>query len=200
MKIPFPSRPANAGFTLVELMVSMALLGMMTVALLSSHLLGLRMFNISATKLGASEGARKALSRVRDDIRTAKMLYVGTGDASAFTRADLGDPREGNALQIYPTASTNTFVRYYLDADSQALCRVASAAATPEIIANFITNTVPFRAEDYAGNVLTTDFNNRIVLMQLDFYQWQFPVASAGVGAFYDYYHLQTRMTRRTIE
>jgi hypothetical protein len=36
--------------------------------------------------------------------------------------------------------------------------------------------------------------------MMLDFYQWEFPVAQAGAGAFYDYYHLQTRMTRRTIE
>jgi hypothetical protein len=68
------------------------------------------------------------------------------------------------------------------------------------VVARFVTNQVGFAAEDYAGNVLNTDQNNRVVRMNLQFYQWEFPVARAGAGAYYDYYQLQTRMTRRTIE
>jgi hypothetical protein len=108
--------------------------------------------------------------------------------------------RQGNALQIYPTTATNTYARSYMDTQAQELKRVVAGSTTAVVISQFITNQVAFAAEDYAGNVLTTDQNNRVIRMSLQFYQWEFPVARAGVGAYYDYYPLQTRMTRRTIE
>ncbi len=190
----------QAAFTLAEVMTTMAIFSLVMIGVIYSHVFGLRMFNITATKLGASQGARSALDRVRDDIRSAKVLYVGNGDNTGFTNVTGTNPREGNALQIYPTASTNLFTRYDLDLSDQKLKRVDNGNGPPLVIAPYITNTVPFRAEDYAGNELTSDINDRVVHMTLDFYQWEFPVAQAGVGAFYDYYQLQTRMTRRTIE
>jgi hypothetical protein len=57
-----------------------------------------------------------------------------------------------------------------------------------------------FRAEDFRGNILTNDRNNRVIRMMLEFYQWEYPIASAGPGGMYDYYRLQTRITRRLIE
>ncbi|HYG34552.1 MAG TPA: prepilin-type N-terminal cleavage/methylation domain-containing protein [Clostridia bacterium] len=190
----------HAGFTITEIMVAMALLSLVIIAVIYSHVFGLRLFNITATKLSACQSARAALNRVRDDIRSGKLLYIGTGDNATFSCVPVNSPREGNALQIYPGVATNFFIRYYVDPSARALKRVASGSTNVEIVAPFITNQMVFRAEDYSGTTLTNDQNNRIIRMTLEFYQWQFPVAQAGVGAYYDYYHLQTRVARRTIE
>ena len=192
--------PARAAFTLVEIMTAMAVFSLVVIALVYSHLFGLRMFNITATKLSASTAARSALNRVRDDVRSGKLLYVGYGDNSGFTNIHGNNPREGNAIQIYPTTDTNSYIRYYLDASSQKLKRIATGSTQTEVIAPYVTNLVAFRAEDFAGNALTNDQNNRLVKMTLEFYQWEFPVAQIGAGAYYDYYRLQTKIARRTIE
>ena len=192
--------PGQAGFTLAEILTAMGLFSLVVAAMVYSQLVGMRMFNITATKLSASDNARKVLNCVGDDIRSSKMLDVGNGDNTCFTNIPLNGLRQGNALQIYPTAGTNVFIRYYLDTVSQSLKRTTNGSAQARVIARYLTNRIAFIAEDYAGRTLTNDQNNRVIRMVLDFYQWEFPVAQAGAGAFYDYYHLQTRITRRTIE
>ena len=64
----------------------------------------------------------------------------------------------------------------------------------------FMTNYFVFDAEDYLGNVLTNNSNNRIIHMTLQFSQWEYPVAGVGKGAMYDYYQLHTKVTRRAID
>ncbi len=189
---------ALAGATLVELMVTVALSGLMLMVVLGSHLLGLRMYNISATKLSASAGARQALDSVRRDVRSAKLLYVGMGGADWFSNAPAGSAQTGNALQIYPTVNTNVWMRYYLDGESKTLRRTTSSHSAPEVMARTVTNLMAFQAETHAGTVLTNNTNHRVVRMLLEFYQWEFPVAK--VGGHYDYYRLHTRVTRRAIE
>ena len=198
MKLPKPRKPSEIAFTLVEVLTAMAIFGLALAGLLSAHLMGLKMHNITATKLGATLNARAALNSVRNDIRGGKLLYVGNGDATHFENVTNGAPQEGNAVQIYPTVNTNVFVRYFLDATNKMLKRITSAGGHPELIANYITNTTLFRAEDFHGGVLTNEENHRVVRMVLEFYQWEFPVAK--VGSHYDYYRLQTRITRRAIE
>jgi len=189
-----------AAFTLTDIMMAMLVFSLVVVALVYTHLFSLRMFNITYTKLNASAGARKTLDLVRDEIRSGKTLYVGNGDNLGFTAIPDGAPQVGNALLIYPTPSTNTYVRYYLDPVAQDLKRVVAGSTQPSVIARSITNLLAFRAEDYAGNVLTNNQNNRVVSMTLEFYQWEFSGARNGAGAFFDYYRLQTRITRRAIE
>jgi hypothetical protein len=92
---------------------------------------------------------------------------------------------------------TNVWVRYFLDASSKTLRRTSSTEPT-RIISNYITNTIIFQAEDHVGTVLTNYTNHRVVRMLLEYYQWEFPVAK--VGGHYDYFRLQTRVTRRAIE
>jgi hypothetical protein len=140
------------------------------------------------------------LNCVRDDVRSGKILYVGNGSSTGFTHIALNSLHRGNALQIHPTTDTNVFIRYYLDLDSQSLQRTTSGSEQVQVLAPYLTNQIAFVAEDFAGRTLTNDQNNRVIKMVLDFYQWEFPVARVGGGAFYDYYHLQTRITRRTIE
>jgi prepilin-type N-terminal cleavage/methylation domain-containing protein len=190
----------RSGFSLTEILVSLAILGVATAALIIGQIYGMKMFNVTATKLGAAQGARTTLGVVRDDVRAGKMLYVGTGTGANFTNIVPGFPQEGNALRIFPTSDTNSHVTYYLDSSDQKLKRRFSGTGAIEVIAPYITNTAVFRAEDYAGNILTNAVNNRIIRMTLDFYQWEFPVAQAGVGSFYDHYRLQTRISRRAID
>lgn len=192
--------PGQAAFTLAEILTAMGLFSLVVVGVVFSQLVGMRMFNVTATKLSASDNARKVLNCVRDDVRSGKMLEVGNGDNTSFTNIPLNGLRQGNALQIYPTADTNVFIRYYLDPISQSLKRTTNGGTQARVIAPYLTNRIAFIAEDYAGHTLTNDQNNRVIRMVLDFYQWEFPVAQAGAGAFYDYYHVQTRITRRTIE
>jgi hypothetical protein len=190
----------GAAFTFVEIMTATGLFSLVVIGAVYSQLFGMRMFNITSTRLSASDSARKVLNCVRDDVRSGKLLYVGNGDGTHFTNITANALRQGSALQIHPTTDTNVFIRYYLDAGSQTLRRTASGGAQPKVLAPYLTNRIAFVAEDCTGHTLTNNQNNRVIRMTLDFYQWEFPVARAGEGAFYESYHLQTRITRRTIE
>ena len=207
MILPLPNsgpsrspRASQSAFTLAELMTAAGLFSLVVIGVVYAHLVGMRMFTITSTRLSASESARVVLNRVRDEIRSGKILEVGNGDSTHFTNIAFNGLRQGNALQINPTTDTNVFIRYFLDPASQCLMRTTSGAGQLEVLAPYLTNRIAFYAEDYAGHTLTNNSNNRVVRLVLDFYQWQFPVARVGAGAFYDYYHLQTRVTRRAIE
>ena len=82
---PARARRSSAAFTLGELMVAVALFSLTMTAAICSHLFGMRMFNVAATKLNESFSARAALNHVQDDIRECKLLYVGNGNEDAFT-------------------------------------------------------------------------------------------------------------------
>ena len=51
-----------------------------------------------------------------------------------------------------------------------------------------------FTAQDFSGNVLTNNQNNRVIHLTLEFYQ----PARFLLGA--DYYKLETSMTRRALQ
>jgi prepilin-type N-terminal cleavage/methylation domain-containing protein len=202
---PSPSHPAGStiqrrAFTLTETMVAMAVFAVCLVGVVSAHIFGLRMYNIAASKLSASDNSRKVTSLIRNEIRQAKLIEVGSGGDAGFTNAPDGGPQCGNALRIFPTTATNDYVLYYGNAADQTLRRLRSGAGAAAVIARYVTNQVLFQAEDYAGNVLTNDQNNRIISLRLEFWQWEFPVAQAGLGGWYDYNRLQTKTTRRAIE
>jgi hypothetical protein len=67
------------------------------------------------------------------------------------------------------------------------------------VIANAVSNQIVFRAEDFTGRLLSNNFNNRVISMELNFYQIQYPVTAVGPGNYYDFYRLRTRITRRTL-
>jgi hypothetical protein len=59
---------------------------------------------------------------------------------------------------------------------------------------------VVFTAEDAFGNVLSNNFNNRVIGVQLDFYH-DHPAGRPAQGGFlYDYYQIKTKVTRRALE
>lgn len=186
------SRSGNAAFTLPEIMIAMTIFLLVVMGVLTTHIFGLKMATVNQSKLMATQDAREALNRVRDDIRSGKIVYVGNGTESSFSRISANSPQQGNAILIHQTLNTNRFVQYFLDTSDETLKRRSSAGQVV-VVANFVTNLVPFRAENYLGQVLTNDQNNRVIRMNLEFYQWEFPEE-------YDYYGLQTKVTRRAIE
>jgi len=192
------TRNPRSAFTLTEVMIAAGLFLLVVVGSILAHVTGLRLCTITQTKLKATHTARAALNRTRDDIRSAIRIEVGNGTATNFSILSSNVLRQGNAVQIQPTSNTNIWVRYYLDTSDQTLKRVASGGAF-ESIANNITNKIPFAAEDYAGNVLTNDQNNRVIRMMLEIYQWEFASLNRGGSNSYDYYRVQTKIARRAL-
>jgi len=205
MKIPSHRGPFALGFrkafTLPEMMITLAIFSLVVIAGLYSHLLGLKMNTFVQTKLQATHKARAALNQTRDEVRSAQTVYVGWGGPTGFTNVPDGSNQQGNALQIYPTSVTNAYVRYYIDPVKLALNRVEVKAGRTNLqtIASDVTNTVAFRVEDYAGNILTNDENSRVICMTFEFYQFEFAVLQPGKRNFYDYYRLQTKVSRRAL-
>gem|GEM_PF-214871 len=190
-----------SAFTLPEMMITMAVFLLVVIGVISLTLFGLQLNRMMDVKLEATEDSRRALSQLIQDIQTAGVVEVGNGDASTFTEAAFNTPQEGNAIQIYPVKTdTNTFTRYFLDATDQELKRVSNSNSTPVLVSAWVTNTVVFTSEDFAGNILSNNFNNRVIGIDLEFYKLDNPLIEFGHGNYYDHYQLQTRVTRRALE
>ena len=82
-------------YTFTEVMVTMAVMMMVMAAVISCHLLGLRMYELTKAKLGASDDARKSIGLIISEVRSAKNVRVGSGDAAAFKEVDLDTPHIG---------------------------------------------------------------------------------------------------------
>jgi hypothetical protein len=193
-------RAFDSAFTITEMMISVGLFGLVVVGGISLHLLGLRMSTITDSKLKATQSARGALNSTRDEIRCAQSMLVGAGSQNGFVTVSGAGPRAGNALQIYPSSDTNIFIRYYLDPVEQTLRRWTSGSSTSSVVALFVTNAVAFTAEDFAGQTLTSDQNNAVIRMNLEFSQVAYSAMNAGGSNLVDSYRVQTKCTRRAIQ
>src|SRR5690242_18477093 len=180
-------RDPRAAFTITEMMIAGGLFSLVVIGTILSHVTGLKFCAITQTKLKATHTARAAVNRTREDIRSSTLVEVGNYIGNNFNYISSTNPRVGNAIQINPTSNTNNWIRYYVDLSDQTLKRVANNPASFETIASYITNKFPFAAEDYAGRVLTTDQNNRVIRMTLEFYQFEFASLNRGGSNSFDY-------------
>src|SRR5580698_2670856 len=68
----------SRGFTMVEMMMVVGIFLFTFVGvMLGVQIFGLRIYTLEATKLVATQGSRTALNAMRDQIRSAKTVYVG---------------------------------------------------------------------------------------------------------------------------
>lgn len=205
MKLPhLPALPAavrlRRAFTLAEMLVSMTLLTGVVTGVIYSHIMGGRLIQFAAAKLGASDASRVALSKLQDEIRAAKIVRVGSGTATNFIAVTNGTALVGRAIEINPTTNLNWWIRYYYVTNTSELRRVSSSNNTSRLIASYVTNAVIFSKEDYLGNTLTADTGNCAVNLRLQFYQLTYPKTMVGTNSYYQYFQLQTRITRRALE
>lgn len=191
----------SAAFTMTEMMVSVAIFTLIIAGTISAHLFGMRMFQITKAKLGASDEARAAISLLVEEVRTAKLVKLGKGTISTFTAVGDEEAQKGSAIQIYPTAdNTNDWIRYYWDSGDKKLKRTTDGTTSFSVVANSITNELVFTAEDHKGVILTNNHNNRVIGLTLQFYQIQYPIVMVGPGQYYEFYQLRTKITRRMLE
>lgn len=201
------SRPANLNplrlrraFTLVEVLITMVTVTIILGAAMAAYMYGLKMVQFVQPKLTASDDARKAVSMLTEEIRSAFDVKVGNRSGTAFAPVAPFTLQQGNAIRIYPTPSTNQYVFYFWDVNDKTLKRTTNNASFTAVIAASIRNELIFAAEDFAGNILTNDNNNRVISTTLQFYQLQYPVVAVGPGNYYDWYELQCKVTKRTLD
>lgn len=187
-------------FTLAEIQVSMAVIMLVIGGVISSHVFGLKLNESTRARLSASDAARNAIGRLVVDVRSAKSIQVGNGTYAAFAPVADGSTQRGSAIRIYPTTNTNSFVVYYRDSSDSCLKRAETAAPSPKKIAEFLTNSILFTSENFKGQPLTDNEDNRVIGVDLQFYQIRYPITTVGPGGFFDYYQVQTKITRRVLE
>jgi type II secretory pathway pseudopilin PulG len=185
-------RPRQGAFTLVEVMVSSALLLLIVGAVLSCLVTGL-FFNLAIqSHIQNVQSAREALSCLSEEVQSANSLQVGTGTASTFVVST--NLQEGNALRIYPSTNTTPYIYYYLDSGTLNLNKIRLNETNIVTVATAITNSTVFSLQSFSGTVLTNNSANSSVLSV--WLQMSIVSPFAGVSAPYE---AGVNVTRRNI-
>lgn len=185
----------SPGFTLPEILIATAVFLLMVGGLIVANLFGLRMFQVTETKLNVTTWSRQTTDKMATEIHACNTVWIGNVNLTNGNFETLldGETQRGTGLLIYPTANTNNFIIYFLNPSDQTFRRTTEQPGSARILADSITNTLIFAAQDFSGKVLTNNQNNRVIHLTLEFHQ----PARFMVGA--DYYRLETSMTRRAI-
>lgn len=191
------SKSLIAGMSIPELLVAIGIFSITVLGLITLNLFGLRQDYLVQSKLGASDQSRRSFVQLMTDIRGAKNIRVGNGNISGFTPIAYNELQRGTALQINLTTDTNSYIRYFYDQSTGELRRRTSATTSYHVVADHLTNSLFFQAEDYRGNVLYDGTHNYVIRTVLQFTQYQYPLTKVGPGYLYDYYKLEFKCTRR---
>jgi hypothetical protein len=198
------SSAAEAGLTMVEMMVTIAIFVMLVTAFISANIFGLRYDQLVCSKLGASEQSRRSFEKLTSDIRASKIWRIGTGSQTTFTPVSNASLMIGNALQLSLTTDTNVFIRYYFETNGPStiqpngrLVRITSGGEYL-VCAQYLTNasgtSMVFQAQNYLGTGALNDYQYKYVIDTLmEFYQFQFPKTYVGPGYYYDYYRIDLK-------
>jgi len=191
---PHGWRRPRGGWTLPEIMVSLAIFSLVTAALISGQVFGWRLLELSQVRLSLHEEARLATARLEEEIRAAGLVRVGQGSASSFTEAAPNARQQGNALQLHTAADTNRFVRYFVDPEGR-LKRFSNKVETVMAAPHAITNQPVFTVEDPWGNVLTNQPNHRVIGMA---FQFDYGASNAVLPGHR--FELRARTSRRALQ
>ncbi len=195
------SSKSNRGFTLPEILIALTVFVLLLAGIVVANLFGLRMFQVNENKLGATEWSRKTFGQITDEIQSCNAVSVGNMTTNdVFEPLSLpGERQEGNAIEIQPTTNTAVLIHYFVDAADETFRRTeigpgVTTNTNTFILADSVTNTMIFNAQDFSGNVLTNNQNNQIIHLTLEFYQPDRFI----VGA--DHYRLETSVARRAVQ
>jgi type II secretory pathway pseudopilin PulG len=211
MKLPTnSSRARAAGFTLVEMLTVVAICLLLVAVIVATQLFAARIYTFAATKLTAVQASTKGMNAMRDQIRQSSQVDVGIYNTTANTFSLIGNGSNqiGNALQVMlmNPGISNVGTIFFMNPSKSNICSVviSNGAVLPATmrknIVMYITNYYVFDAEDSFTNILKTYQNNRVIHIVCQFCQWEYPLASAGNGAMYDYFQMQTRVARRVMD
>jgi hypothetical protein len=197
----------TSGMTLAEVMITSSVFILLWVGMIQFHLFGLISDNLTAAKLGASDESRQMFNKLLYEIRSSKVLRVGTVAVdtnalpTAFAPLPNGTNQEGNGLQINLTASTTNFIWYYFETNAAQLRRFENGATNATVVCSYLTNSMLFRSEDFQGNVLTAYDNHQVINVRVQFYQFVFPVVQVGgEHGYFDSYKAEFKAARRNYD
>ena len=198
LQIPFSgfsrvrSQTPDQGFTLPEILIALTIFLFIIVGITYAHLFGLRMFQMTNTKLRVTQWARLTIENLTDQIHGSYNVQVGNKTPGGFTGFLPGETNQGTSLLIQPTENTNNYIVYFVNLADQTFQRT-DQSGNAVILADSVTNTVAFSAEDFSGNVLTNNQNNQVIHLMLEFYHPPTYMESA------DYFKLETSMKQRVL-
>jgi hypothetical protein len=202
--IQIRSRKMVSAFTLVEMMMTSFVFCILIVGgMVAMQIFGIRTYQLSATKLTVSADGLKALDQIRDQIRGAASVQVGTMSSTnlnGFMAIGNGTNQIGNAVQVFPIGNNyTTYTIFYVDAANTNLYYVnntltASANNPGALLARWVVNTNCFQAEDFTNNILTENQNNCTIHMTLQFWEKEYAFQKNSTN----FYLLDTRATPRS--
>jgi len=190
-------RRSPAGFTLTELMVSMTIFSLVIAGMIAGHVFGLKVFQLTRSNLGAADAGRILSMRMGSDVRSADHIKIGRGDLKSFVELSPLELQEGNAIQIYRSAATNDFSRYYVDAGAGKMMSVSASGAGLQVIAEGLINQNVFRAEDAGGRTLSNRQNSFVLGVSLQYNKVPSSDAPVGKGNYYDSFQWQMKVATR---
>ena len=198
MKLKIPSSGSSrSGFTLPEILIAMTIFLLVVAGIIAANLFGLRMFQVNNTKLTATQWSRDTFGKMTDEIHACSSMDILNSDTNGNLTGLLdGDVQQGNGIQIFPTTNTDTFIMYFVNlSDATFRQRIGKPSGTNTVsLADSVTNTIAFSAQDFSGNVLTHNLNNRVIHVTLDFYKPERFMLDS------DFYKLETSVTRRALQ
>ena len=188
------SSKASAAFTLPEVLVSVTIFLFLVTGIIGATLFGMRSFQISQSKLLETQSTREAIGKLTDEVRSCESVYVGSVSTNGvFSGCTNGAFQISSGLLIYPTTNTTNFIIYFLNRQDQTFRRECSASGLTTIVANTVTNSDIFQAQDYLGNVLTNNQDIRVIRCTLQFYQ------AVANGSLPTSYTLDTAVSKRAL-
>jgi prepilin-type N-terminal cleavage/methylation domain-containing protein len=184
----------RAAFTLPEMMISLTVFLLLLIGIIGATLFGMRWFQISQTKLLASDSARESISKMTDEIRSCSSTFVGNVTTNGvFTGCTNGSAQTGTGLLIYPSTNTSSYILYFVNPPDQSFRRLSTVLGSTTIVAQTVTNTNIFQITDFLGNVQSNNTDNRVIHCRLQFYQ------TAPNTPTPQSYTLDTAVTRRAL-
>ncbi len=186
-------RAAANAFTLPEMLIAATIFLLMVGGIIVANLFGLRMFQLVQTKMNATSWSRLTMEKLQNEIHGCNTAQLGNISNGVFTGLLDGEAQQGSGLLIYPSASTNSFILYFVNTDDQTLRRTTDQPGSTVILASAVTNTLPFSAQDLTGTILTNNLNNRVIHVALEFYQPAYFMQHA------DYYKFETSVKQRVV-
>lgn len=200
---PPPNRRRSLAFTLPEMLMVMGILVLVVGGVIMANLYAVSMSYRDQIWMSASGDAAQALGDLITDIRSGQYIYIGNGNLTGFTNVPTTNAAQvGNALKIYLTQNSNSWVLYYYDTVSNNLCRTNYTGSNygdfKLVSANPITNDNNiFTETDYLGNVLSNQLATPLIKIYLSFTKLQNPQVSIAPGSPVDFYQIVTTCAAR---
>src|ERR1017187_5858106 len=108
---PVPSH----GFTLPEMLIALTIFMLMLGGIIFANLFGLKMFQMTETKLNVTAWSRQTIEKLTDEIHSCNSIAILNVDTNGnFMDLFPWETQQGNGLKIYPTQDTNNYIIYFV--------------------------------------------------------------------------------------